>query len=105
LCNIGKVISNLEGFAMDANTTSRLSREEFIAQMRKRMEDALGKVADAVNDAPPGHLINASEQPVHDVFTKLRQEVYELALQMRVDAAEAAFPPSGGSKDTEEETQ
>lgn len=90
---------------MESNTTPRLSREEFIAQLRKRMEDVMGQVADAVNDAPPGHLINASEQPVHDLFTKLRQETFELALQMRVDAAEAAFPPSRGPNDAQEETQ
>ena len=53
----------------------------------------------------PGKIVNASEEQVRDLFAKLRQEAFEQALQMRVDAAEAAFPPSegcGDAKDHEE---
>ena len=35
-------------------STPKLSRDGFIAQMRTKMEEALGKIADAVNEAPPG---------------------------------------------------
>jgi hypothetical protein len=65
--------------------------------MRQRVEEVLGKVADAVNDATAGHVINGSEEQVRDLFAKLRQDAFEQALQMRMDAAEAAFPPSEGS--------
>ena len=34
---------------------SKLSRDEYIRQMRREMEETLGQVADAVNEAPPGH--------------------------------------------------
>jgi hypothetical protein len=78
-------------------TTPKLSRDEFIAQMRKKMEEALSKVADAVNEAPPGRIIAGSEEQVRDVFADLRADAFETALQMRVDAAEAAFSPSEGS--------
>ena len=74
----------------------KLSREEFMAQMRAKMEAMLGQVADAVNDAPPGRIISGSEERVRDLFAELRQEAFEKALQMRTDAAEAAFPPSEG---------
>ena len=74
----------------------KLSREEFIAQMRAKMEAMLGQVADAVNDAPPGRIISGSEEQVRDLFAELRQDAFEKALQMRTDAAEAAFPPSEG---------
>ena len=77
-------------------STPKLSRDEFIAQMREKIEDALGKVADAVNEAPPGRIIAGSEEPVRDTFADLRRDAYEMAMQMRLDAAEAAFPPSEG---------
>jgi hypothetical protein len=77
----------------------KLSREAFVAAMRQRMEEMLGQVADVVNDAAPGHIINDSEEKVRDLFAKLRQQTYEQAIQLRVDAAEAAFPPSAGPED------
>ena len=80
-------------------TEVKLSRDEYIRQMRREIEETLGQVADAVNEAPPGHVIAASEEEVRDLFAGLRQKAYETAVQMRVDAAEAAFPPSGGSAD------
>ncbi|MHC5538735.1 hypothetical protein ACYOEI_10975 [Singulisphaera rosea] len=74
----------------------KLSRDEFIAQMRAKMEAMLGQVADAINDAPPGYIISGSEERVRDLFAGLRQQAFEKGLQMRVDAAEAASPRSGG---------
>jgi hypothetical protein len=84
-------------------STPKLSREEFIDQMRKKVEEALGRVADAINDAPPGKIISGSEEQVRDVFAELRQQVFETGLQMRVNAAEAAFPPSEGPDHGQEE--
>jgi hypothetical protein len=86
-------------------TTPKLSREEFIACMRGMMEKTLGRVADAINDAPEGHIISGSEEQVRDLFADLREQAYETGLQMRVDAAEAAFPPSEGSQHREEQAQ
>lgn len=77
----------------------QLPRDEYIRQMRREIEETLGKVADAVNEAPPGHVISASEERVRDLFAGLRQRAYEAALQMRLDAAEAASPPSEGPAD------
>ena len=69
------------------------------------MEAMLGQVADAVNDAAPGHIISGSEEQVRDLFAELRQQAFEKALQMRMDAAEAAFPPSEGSEHGKDQTQ
>jgi hypothetical protein len=80
---------------------SKLSREAYVQAMRQRVEEVLGKVADAVNDAMPGKIINGSEEQVRDLFAKLRQVAFEQALQMRVDAAEAAFSPSEGCSDAQ----
>jgi len=83
----------------------KLSREAYVRAMRQRVEEMLGKIADAVNDAAPGKIIIDSEEKVRDLFAKLRQDAFEQAVQMRVDAAEAAFPPSEGSKDAKAQTQ
>jgi hypothetical protein len=77
-------------------STPQMSRQEFIDRMRRKVEEALGQVADAINQAPPGQIIAGSEEPVRDPFADLRRDAYEIAVQMRVDAAEAAFPPSQG---------
>ena len=83
----------------------QLSRDEYIRQMRREIEETLGQVADAVNEAPPGHVISGSEEQVRDLFEDLRQQAFESALQMRVDAAEAAFPPSEGRDDGPEQAE
>jgi hypothetical protein len=77
-------------------STPQISRDEFIAQMRTKVEEVLGRVADAINEAPPGRIISGSEEPVRDLFADLRQHAFEAGLQMRLNAAEAAFPPSAG---------
>jgi hypothetical protein len=74
----------------------KMSREQYIEAMRSKFEEILGGVADAVNDAPEGQIINASEEKVRDLFAAFRRVAFEAALQARIDAAEAAFPPSEG---------
>jgi hypothetical protein len=80
----------------------QFSAQAFIEQMRGEFEQTMQRVADAVNQAPDGQWINASEVPVLEAMTELRRKTYEKALQMRVNAAEGAFSP-GGSGDVEEE--
>ena len=83
----------------------KLSREAYVRAMRQRVEQTLGAIADAVNDATAGKIITDSEEKVRDLFAKLRQDAFEQAVQMRVDAAEAAFSPSEGSSDAKVQTQ
>ena len=91
---MGKELFLWEVLAMES--TPKLSSDEFIKRLRETMEEALGRVADAINQAPPGQIIAGSEEQVRDLFADLRQQAFETGLQMRVDAAEAAFPPSEG---------
>ena len=77
----------------------KLSRQAYVQAMRQRVEETLAKIADAVNDAPPGQIIVGSEEQVRTLFADLRQAAFEQAVQMRLDAAEAAFPPSSGPGD------
>ena len=51
-------------------------------------------VAEAVSRAPTGHIISQSEEPVRDLLGDFRRKVFQAALQLRIDAAEAAFSPS-----------
>ena len=80
----------------------KLSRDEFVVQMREKMEAMLGQVADAINNAPDGYIINGSEEKVRDLFADLRQQAFEMGLQMRINAAEAAFSPSEARQDRQE---
>ena len=80
----------------------KLSGEALLAAMRDKMDGTIRQVADAINNAPEGYLISGSEEKVRDLFTDLRQQAFELALQMRVDAAEAAFSPSEERQDGQE---
>lgn len=69
--------------------------QAFVDQMRTQVEQTMRQVAAAVNAAPEGQWIEASEEEVCRLMAELRQQTYEAALQMRGDAAEAAFSPSG----------
>ena len=77
----------------------RMSKERYVAEMRSEVERVLGQVADAVNDAPDGHVISGSEMRVRDLMAELRTRVFERAVQMRVDETEGAFSPSQGRGD------
>jgi hypothetical protein len=89
---------------MEMEHSPKMSREQFVKAMREKFEKAMGQVADAVNEAMPGFIISDSEEKVRDVFADLRQEAYEMAVQMRMNAAEAAFSPSEGREHRQEKT-
>jgi len=72
----------------------KVSREEYARRMKAEMEGYLASVIDAVNEAPDGAWIAGSEEQVRDLSADFRRRVFEKAVQMRVDAAEAAFSPS-----------
>jgi hypothetical protein len=83
----------------------KLDRTAFILRMHQEADALLGQVADAINNAPDGHVIAGSECQVRDLFSVFRKQAYELGLQMRTDAAEAAFPPSEALPDRQEPSQ
>jgi len=73
----------------------QLSADALRQLLRAKFEALCQGIADAVNQAPPGQVINASEEKVRDLFADFRRDAYQAAVQLRLDAAEAAFPPSG----------
>jgi hypothetical protein len=82
----------------------KLDRKAYEEQMRAEFERALREVADAVDGAPRGRVIRDSEEKARDALDRFRQVAYEKAIQMKVNAAEAAFPPSPQRHDGKEET-
>ena len=77
----------------------RVAAESLMPVVREQVEEAVRRIMEAVNRAQPGELITGSEEVVRDVGHELVRAVYEAALQQRIVAAEAAFPPSAGSAD------
>lgn len=75
----------------------KTDKECFIRQMESDVRQALSRVMDAVNAAPDGQWISASEKPVRDVMDDLKRKAYAKAVQMRVDSKESTFSPSEGS--------
>ena len=85
---------------MDSSKASKLDVTELEVLVREDIENCLQEVTAAVNKARDGAVIDESEGPVRDALARLRQAMYQKAIQMRVDAAEAAFSPSapGGQR-------
>ena len=79
--------------------SAKVLPEAFVESMRDEVEQYLKQIMEAVNDAPDGNWIAGSEEQVRDIAGKIRQRCFEQAIQKRVDAAEAAFPPSAPSDD------
>ncbi len=74
----------------------KLDRDAFVSALQIEVQAILGQVADAINNAPDGAIIAGSEEKVRDLFAQFRQQAFEKGLQMRINAAEAAFSPSEG---------
>jgi hypothetical protein len=71
----------------------QLSAQDLLDQLRGRFEQLCQDVAAAVNRAPAGQVINASEEEVRDLLAAFREATYQAAVQLRLEAAQAAFPP------------
>ena len=68
--------------------------------MNKDFEECVAEVVEAIDTARAGSIIDDSEEPVRIATGKLRQKIFEKALQMKVDAAGAAFSPSDQDKES-----
>jgi hypothetical protein len=76
-----------------------ISSDALLEKLGERFEQLCQDVTAAVNAASPGQIINASEEKVRDLFADFRQLTYQTAAQLRLDAAQAAFPPSASPPD------
>ena len=73
--------------------------DELTALLRREFEQLCRDVTAAVNQAAPGRVIADSEEKVRDLLARFRQRTYQSAVQLRLDAAQAAFPPSASAAD------
>src|SRR5215471_2473200 len=71
----------------------QLSARDLLDRIRGHFEKLCSDVAAAVNQAPAGAVINASEEEVRDLLADFRLATYQAAIQLRLEAAQAAFPP------------
>jgi hypothetical protein len=87
--------------------SSKVDREGLKAKLQAEFEATLNAVVDSIDNARDGAWIADSEGLSRQALDRFRQQVYEAALQAKIDAAEAAFPPSeerDGSSSAEQGT-
>jgi len=83
---------------MDEVKVPGIDAKQLEESLRKDIEGCIAAVVEAVNGARVGAIIGESEEPVREATGRLRQKIFEKAIQMRANAAEAAFSPSANRK-------
>jgi hypothetical protein len=78
---------------------SQVPPEKLVEALKQETEQYLQSVMQAVNAAADGEWIAGSEERVRDLSAEYRRQAFEKAMQLRINAAEAAFPPSTQSSD------
>jgi hypothetical protein len=89
------VVCILKGVVMDEVKVPGIDAKQLEESLRKDIEQCIAAVVQAVDGARVGAIIDESEEPVREATGRLRQKIFEKAIQMKTDAAEAAFSPSG----------
>jgi hypothetical protein len=76
-----------------------MDKEVLKRQLTERCRQALDEALQAVDEAPDGQWIAASEWEVWDIFQKLTADCFGQMIQDRIDrlpsASQAAFSPDG----------
>jgi hypothetical protein len=71
----------------------RITAEDILAEVDVDVKALAQKVADAINNAQAGAIINQSEEPVRDAHALFRQATYRKALSL-LEKKQQAFSPS-----------
>tara|TARA_B100001245_G_C22683875_1_gene334122 strand:- start:350 stop:658 length:309 start_codon:yes stop_codon:yes gene_type:complete len=82
----------------------RVTAEEILAKIGVDVERMAQKVADAINNAEAGAIIDQSEEEVRDAHAELRQKTYQKAISL-LDENQQAFSPSAESSSPQVEKQ
>jgi len=80
----------------------RVTVEQILAEIDIDVERMVQKVADAINNAQAGAIIDQSEEQVRDAHAELRQKTYQKAISL-LEKNQQAFSPSTESSTTEME--
>jgi len=83
---------------MDEIKLPEIEAKKLEQLLKDDFQKCIAEVTEAVNTARTGAIIDDSEEPVRIATGRLRQKIFEKALQMKTGAAEAAFSPSQHSK-------
>lgn len=86
-------------FDVSSGRAAQVEPAKLVAVMEQEMQTYLQSVMAAVNNAPDGAWLAGSEEQVRDLSAEFRRRVFEQAVQLRIDAAEAAFSPSAQPAD------
>ena len=82
-----------------------MDREALKRELTVHFQHSLNQAMDAVEQAPDGAWISASEWEIRELFQKLTTQAYERILQAKLDAAEKErgdFSPSQPGQGTEQ---
>jgi len=79
---------------MDEKKLPEIEIEKLKELLKKDFEDCIAEVVEAIDTAKAGSIIDDSEEPVRIATGQLRQKIFEKALQIKVEAAQAAFSHS-----------
>ena len=80
----------------------RVTSEQILAEIGIDVERMAQKVADAINNAQAGAIIDQSEEQVRDAHAELRQKTYQKAISL-LEKNQQAFSPSAESSTIEME--
>ena len=79
----------------------QITVEALAKLLQEKAPELAEKIVNAVNAAPDGDWLAASEEPVRDAGRDFVRAAFEAAVQQKVNAAEAAFSPSPGCEGKE----
>jgi len=81
-----------------------MDRDALKRELTEHFQQSLDQAMDAVQRAPDGAWISASEWEIRELFQELTARAYQRILQAKLDAAEksGAFSPSGPAQDAEQ---
>ena len=72
-----------------------MERDKLKRELTEQFQSSLDQAIEAVEKAPDGQWIAASEWQIREIFQKLMGQTFEKVLQAKLDAADqAAFSPS-----------
>lgn len=72
-----------------------MDRDKLTRELTEQFQVSLAQAMEAVEKAPDGQWIAASEWQIREVFQQLMADSYQKILQAKLDAAnQAAFSPS-----------
>jgi hypothetical protein len=80
----------------------RVTAKQILAEIGVDVERMAQKVADAINNAQAGAIIDQSEELVRDAHAEFRQQTYQKAISL-LEKDQRAFSPSAESSDAEME--